>query len=473
MRRSATLDVRLGVVQVITTSVPGDYYSPWQTPNHQRSSGSGLVIEGNRILTNAHVIADARFIQVQKEFDPELYEASVQFVGHECDLAVLTVKDPAFFSGTRPLPIGDGVPPLKSAVTTFGYPLGGDRISVTEGVVSRVQIDRYVHSMKSSFLVVQTDAAINPGNSGGPVVQDGRVVGIAFQGLTEGENIGYFIPVPIIRHFLDDIADSNYDGFPAFGVYFGSLENEDYRASLGLAKGQTGIVITRVIPGGAADGLLREGDVLTRIDGVSVANDGTVSIRGKEDEGRILFTYLVSDKQMGDAVRLSVIRGGSAMDVELRASSTPVRIPWYNEYESPPRYVIYAGLVFQPLSRAYLQNWREWWYDADKRLLYYYYYHQEEDLHPERKEFVVLSRVLPDPVNAYLGSAAQRIVENINGRDIDSLADVVTALGESRGGFQVIRVEGFEKPIVLDVAEATARQPLILQKYRIAQDKRL
>jgi S1-C subfamily serine protease len=468
-----TLDVRRGVVQVLTASIPADYFNPWQSPNHERSSGSGVVIEGQRILTNAHVVADARFIQVQKEFDPRRYEASVEFIGHECDLAILRVKDPTFFTGTRAVPLGDGLPALKTAVATFGYPMGGDRISVTEGVVSRVQIDRYVHSLKSSFLVVQTDAAINPGNSGGPVIQDGLVVGIAFQGLSEGENIGYFIPVPIVRHFLTDIQDGSFDGFPGFGVYFGSLENEDYRAYLGMSADQTGIVITRVLDGSPASGLLREGDVLTHIDGIPVANDGTVSMRGQEDEGRILFTYLVSNKQMGEQVAVTILRDNTKVAMTLRAGAMPVRIPWYNEYETPPRYVIYAGLVFQPLSRSYLQNWKEWWYDADKRMLYYYSYHQVDQQWTERQEFVVLARILPDPVNTYVGFAAEKVVQTINGVPINRLEDVVTALQRPAGGFHVIQVEGFEKPVVLDAREADRAHPQILRNFRIAQDKRL
>jgi len=204
-----------------------------------------------------------------------------------------------------------------------------------------------------------------------------------------------------------------------------------------------------------------------------VANDGTVTLAGKEDEGRILFTYLVSNKQMGDPVTVTVLRGRESLEIMLKTGPMPVRIPWYNEYEAPPRYVIYAGLVFQPLSRAYLQNWREWWYDADKLLLYYYYFHQADNLRPERREFVVLSRVLPDTVNTYVAFAAERIVASINGRPINGLEDVFAALASPQGGFHFIRLEGFDKPVVIDAAEAARRHPEILKKFRILQDKRL
>ena len=109
--------------------------------------------------------------------------AIVEHIAHDCDLALLKVDDPAFFKDTKPLPLGE-IPELESSVTVIGYPIGGERISVTQGVVSRVDFRTYTHSVVDSHLTVQIDAAINPGNSGGPVVQAGKVVGIAFQGFS-------------------------------------------------------------------------------------------------------------------------------------------------------------------------------------------------------------------------------------------------------------------------------------------------
>jgi S1-C subfamily serine protease len=151
-------------------------------------------------------------VQVSRAYDPEKYMAYIEIVGHECDLAILRVKDKAFFEGLKPLSLGT-LPKLRDDVAVYGFPTGGDKISITEGVVSRIEIQPYAHSDRN-LLAVQIDAAINPGNSGGPVIQKGKIIGIAFQTNTEGENIGYMVPVPIIEHFLTDIEDGKYDGFP-------------------------------------------------------------------------------------------------------------------------------------------------------------------------------------------------------------------------------------------------------------------
>src|SRR4029077_15049312 len=115
------------------------------------------------------------------------------------------------FEGTTPLEIGE-LPNLQDVVVALGYPTGGDKLSITEGVVSRVEIIPYTQSARK-LLAVQIDAAINPGNSGGPILKNGKLVGIAMQVMTNSQNIGYMIPTPVINHFLDDFADNKYDGF--------------------------------------------------------------------------------------------------------------------------------------------------------------------------------------------------------------------------------------------------------------------
>ncbi|MBI5063183.1 MAG: trypsin-like peptidase domain-containing protein, partial [Desulfatitalea sp.] len=173
--------LRRSVVRIYTVAQTPDYTAPWDPGGSQEGWGSGFIISGQRILTNAHVVSNARFVTLEKENDARRYEARVKFIAHDCDLAMLEVVDPGFFQGTSALKLGD-VPALDSMVTVLGYPIGGDRLSVTRGVVSRIDYRGYAHSGVDSHLVVQIDAAINPGNSGGPVIQDSQLVGVAFQG---------------------------------------------------------------------------------------------------------------------------------------------------------------------------------------------------------------------------------------------------------------------------------------------------
>ncbi len=205
------------VIQIMTAGQQPVWDAPWRSESVRRSSGTGFVISRRRIITNAHVVSWARQILVRRYQDPKPYIAKVSFIAHDCDLAVLSVDDDSFFEGLEALPIGP-LPKVRSTVVTYGYPAGGEQISYTRGVVSRIEVQTYVHIGNRSMLVVQTDAAINPGNSGGPVIQDDQVVGVAFQGAGGLENTGYFIPTRVIQHFLTDIEDGGYHGFPQAGV---------------------------------------------------------------------------------------------------------------------------------------------------------------------------------------------------------------------------------------------------------------
>jgi S1-C subfamily serine protease len=191
------------VVRVYSTYQDPDYECPWQNVAPRGSSGSGVVVGPNHVLTGAHVVANATFVQVQKQSDPAKVTARVEAVSHDSDLALLRIDDKSFTRGIRPATIGD-LPSLREPVQVVGFPIGGEEVSITEGVVSRIEVQRYEHSQRY-LLAVTVDAAINEGNSGGPVFARNKVVGIAFQALPEAENIGEMVPAPIIRRFLDSV----------------------------------------------------------------------------------------------------------------------------------------------------------------------------------------------------------------------------------------------------------------------------
>ena len=256
-----------------------DWSLPWRQDAVEASLGSGFLIDGGRIVTNAHVVADAREVLVRRHDQANPYVATVEVGGNDCDLAVLTVvTDPAFAKGMKPLDFGD-LPRSGSRVLTYGFPLGGQEVSSTAGIVSRVESRGYVHSGVDSHLVVQTDAAINPGNSGGPVVQDGRVVGVAFQGYPGFDNMGFFIPVPVVRHFLEDLGRRRATTASRTRVCDrrSLLLSPAYRRERGLPEGKSGVVVELVGPGQhRRRRAARRATCSSRVDGQAVANDGTV-----------------------------------------------------------------------------------------------------------------------------------------------------------------------------------------------------
>jgi len=457
--------VRKSLVRVSTTAVMPDYRQPWIAGRPSGGVGAGFVISGNRILTNAHVVSNARFLAVEKDGDPNRWVAGVRFVAHDADLAILEVKEARFFDGMHPLEFG-GIPALDSTVAAYGYPIGGERLSITRGVVSRIDFQLYSHSAADSHLAIQIDAAINPGNSGGPVLQDGKVVGVAFQGYSGdvAQNTGYMIPVPVVKRFLKDIEDGRYDRYVDLAISYFPLLNPAQRRSLGLPDDGHGVLVTSVYPKGSCDGVLEKGDVLLAIDGHRVDSDGFVELEGE----RVELPEIVERKFLDEPVRFRVRRAGAETEVEARLKpATPFMIQ-AKRYDTPPRYAMLAGLLFQPLDREFLEAWRP----EDLRVRYTYDAFVSERIYVERPEVVVLSAVLPDPVNTYLAPYAGGIVDEINGRKIRSLADVAEAI-DAKPEHHVIRLLGEGRPLVIEQALVGEAADRIRTRYQIPADRNL
>ncbi len=191
------IDVSRSVVRVLATQRRPDLHRPWTHIPQRDVNGSGVVVEGRRILTNAQVVKYASRILVEPDHTGEKLTATVEFLADDMDLAVLKLEDPVFFDNHPPLPRHAGLPKVKDTLLAYGYPLGGDNLSITRGIVSRIEFEEYYYGTMG--LRIQVNAAINSGNSGGPALIDDRMIGIIFNRLDESDNIGYIIPIEEIE----------------------------------------------------------------------------------------------------------------------------------------------------------------------------------------------------------------------------------------------------------------------------------
>src|SRR5690349_3105406 len=269
-------EVRDLVVKIHTTRRDPDLTRPWTKQNPVNVSGSGIVIQGKRILTNAHVVQNASQIYVQPNQSAEKLAAHVVVIAEPIDLAILSVEDESFFDKHAYLQFAEDLPKVKDAVSVYGFPSGGTELSVTEGIVSRIEFTGYYQFTHG--LRIQVDAALNPGNSGGPVVSHGKLVGIVFSNIPNAQSIGYVIPIEEVRLFLDDIADGAYDGKPQLHDRFQTVENDALRKRLGLPKGVGGLMVAEPYRSDP-NYPLKEWDVITAIGGKTIDSDGKVSVR--------------------------------------------------------------------------------------------------------------------------------------------------------------------------------------------------
>jgi S1-C subfamily serine protease len=462
----ASEEIKDAIVKIYTSSSQPDYYNPWTMMSSMQGTGSGCVIEGRKILSNAHVVGYQTFVQVRKHGDARRYPARVVSVSHEADLAILTVDDPDFFNDVTPLELGE-LPESQDEVLVYGFPLGGDTLSITKGVMSRIEHQTYSHS-SADLLAGQIDAAINPGNSGGPVMKDDKLVGVVMQGYTQAENIGYMVPVNVIRHFFRDIEDGKLNGIPSLGVIMQNLENPALKRRCGMDEDQTGLLVNHVVVGSPAENVLQVGDVVLSVEGNAIADDGTVEFRPRQ---RTSAAYFIESKQVGEKLNLEIWRDGSVQPVTIvlnRPSSEDMLIP-LDEYDVLPSYYIYGGAVFSPLTKNLLKRWGGNWYRSAPLELVALL----SDNIPEQadQQVVMVLKFLPADVNQGYHQIAYWIVEEVNGQKIHNMKELIERI-EAEDGSEFVELKSANSNvIVLDRKLAKESHQQILDIYRIAADR--
>ncbi len=445
------------IVQIYTVSRDPYYMNPWVTLPENRVVGSGFIISGKRILTNAHVVANHRYIEIRNARDSKKYRARVLYMSHEADLALLTVDDHIFFSDIRPLII-DSLPDVQQKVQVYGFP-EGETLTITDGIFSGLGHLHYTHSSQS-MLAGEIRSDIKIGYSGGPVIFREKVIGVIMQANRSG-SIAHMVPGPVVKHFLSDVSDGKYDGFPDIGLITENPDNEETEKLCLLEGNRTGAVVKHVITGSPAEGIIRKGDVLTSINGYPVNDDGTIELA---PETSTHFKCAVQMNQLGEIIEAEIMRDRSLLTVSLKLDKTgeAFQLVSRKHYDRQPTYFIYGGIIFIPLTINYLSESR----DVPEELI------EEMSKWPttERKEVVLALEVLPAEVNSGYHKINNRIITEINGRTftdfynffelVSSTADPYLAFGSS-SGYMII--------IDRQLAEESHKQ--ILDTYHIRADR--
>ncbi len=455
-----------GIVNIDVSVLMPDYREPWNAGQPSGGSGTGFLIGKNRFLTNAHVVSNATRILIRTTNDPEPHAAKIVHIAHDCDLALVEAEDASHFEKLKPLDFGS-IPQLNTEVIAIGYPIGGDRISVTRGVISRIDFRPYSHTSVDSHLAIQVDAAINPGNSGGPVMQSGKVVGVAFQGFSGrvAQNVGYMIPVPVIKRFLKDIEDGRYDHYVDLAASDFPIENPAQAKALGINGDGVGVLVGDVEPQGSVAEILKIGDVILSIDDNPVMNNGLVRFEGELMD----MNEIVERKFAGDTIKVKYLHEGKKQEATVTLKRFDPYVRLGAQYNQRPRYIVNAGLVFQPLDRNLVDAHQI----RDDTVSYVFDNFLTDKLYVERPEPVVLTNVLPDEVNTWITPYAHSIVDEINGVKIRSLKDVQTALAKKEKPFIEISLLEKNRPLVLKRELAEAAHKRIMQNYNIQEDSYL
>jgi S1-C subfamily serine protease len=490
-----------GVVQVFLQSVEPSFVQPWTKDMPESSTGTGFVIDLHLrlIATNAHCCEFARTILLRKNGDHDQYEAQLLTISHQVDIAILTVPNDKFWDGAVAIPFGE-LCRMQQTVNVIGYPIGGETISITRGVVSRIDWIGYAQSGGEGHLGVQVDAAINPGNSGGPAVSNGKLVGIAFQGMNneEAANVGYIIPVTVLARVLDDFKESATAAgisfptesahskhskpfvwpstkkpniplvilrrFARFLPRIQEAESPYLRKAVQLPDHMSGVVVRSIPETSNLCKVLHNNDVLVAVDGVSIGNEGRVTCPPLQP---LDFQYLISSKLVGEPITFSIYRKGHPMEVTSTAENPPHRIPLISK-DPFVSYVMFAGLVFSPLSNdaAIAENEIEdFIMKKEAELLLAV---KKKAYTHVGQQCVVLTSILPHGITiGYQRIQPMVPLFKIDDHEIDNITDVAKSIANARGPLITLEFCN-DDVIVLPLREAVAATAEIQEDFGMA-----
>ena len=458
-----------GVVGLLVSHQDYDADRPWVKRSPATRYCQAAVVEGPYLLTSAQMVAGATMVEAEREGRPPRAPARVVHQDRELNLALLAVDQPGFFDGLRPLPLAAATP-TGGTVDTVRWRAQQFEIAATR--VKRMVVGEvYFGRLRHAFLLGQTD--LTDGGWAEPVIAGDQLVGIASG---QEEHTAWVIPAEVLSAYLAQARDpASYRGFAV--VRFAWQWNMDPALSawLGQEGPQQGVIVRGVPRGSTGYGVLRNRDILLSLDGHAI--DSTGYYRHPRF-GRLEYTNIVFDGHVvGDVIPAQVLREGRTidLDLELRGYSNAMDLIPLRRGNEPPPYAIAGGLVFIELDGDYLRTWgKEWWNHAPIRLVSPFYL-QEGAQQPERRRFILLSHVLPSAFTLGYQDCKDLPVHRIDGKDVDSIPDVVEAFASATGPF--VRVEFYPNDVradlVLDRAQLEDATRRILDDYGIPARHRL
>lgn len=421
--------LRKSVINIKVRQESRDPSTPWKRESPQEFGGSGVVIAPGKILTNAHVVEQASEILLETNQTSLPIQAELVGIDKTRDLALLSTTDEAFIAAHPPIPVLEGLPKEGSRVVVMGYPLGGEQLSTTSGVISRIEWSDIGMSSEPGMRV-QVDAAINFGNSGGPAFVDGKVAGLAFSGMDNSmaDNIAYLLATEEVRRFLDEIEQSKVDGNTVIGIETQTLENPALRTKLGASADVSGVVVID-----QKGGPLQAWDILTKINGYSIDNKGQITIEGDRKVamgcavGRFVPT---ADKK---TISVEYVRDGKSATAEIPAFTRATRtIGSYADGNYP--YLVYGPLVFSPLHMDLLRMTGGWMMYSEGPVS-----SAVTDERPSggKQVVAVASPLLSHPVGRGYEVNPGQSVKSVNGKTFANFAEFVQLLNDLKDEYVV------------------------------------
>ena len=388
--------LRAALVKVYVETQGWPISAPWQKGAPRSRVQRGVVVRPGLVLTPATGIANHIMIEVSEANSARRFPASLVRVNYGADLAVIKIEDPSLSERLKPLELHE---PITIDDEFTVWQLGGsDLVERFTGHVQKV----YTQTPR---LMLNVKTTLADSGNGQPVIVDGKLAGLVNQTRASRQE-AQVIAVETINHFLTDMEEGEYVGWPGRGLWTQNLLRDDLREFHLVPDDAHGVVVSRVIEGKTGSGGVVDGDVITHLSGFDLDDEGKYldPVHGRLHMSNLLYCQPYA----GDKLKAKILRQGKPLAVEIPVPAWPLpeqRVP-ANYYDRRPPYILVAGLVVLELSRysqvgdSQLRQFQKtvWW-----------------DPPTARKRIVYASHVLPDPANKGLDAISRIAILTVNG----------------------------------------------------------
>jgi len=443
-----------------------DPFMPWQKTRSADRLGYGAVVAPGRVLTTEHLVRNSTLIELQLPRSGRKIPAGVLAVDPQFNLALLNVPNNGLQGIEGALAVA-GAAGRRQTVTILQLD-STQEIQSGKGEIIQVSNEKLPNAPYASLaFTLLTD--LNVHGEGAPVIRNGKLVGLMMS-YTQGTRTGKLVPYPVIRRFLDDAMDPPYVGAATAGFLWAPLVDPVKRAWLGVPDEGGGVQVLSCIPRSGAAAVLQSNDVILSLGGAKLDPLGYYQ---DADFGRLSLSYLIKGRRVpGEMLTAAIVRNGQRMNAPVTLShlaDEEALIPENAEGRRPP-YLVTGGLFLRELTGRYIRSLGSRWDDILPASVVQTYLTRRTAPQEPGDRVVMLSGVLPHPVNVGYQHLGNRVVEKVNGREVRNMADVFRAV-DTAGGLHRVSLRNFGVDLVLDRAVLPQADAEIAASYGIAEPR--
>lgn len=457
--------MKKSLVYLSVSAYSYEMLQPWRSANLVEKNGYACAVGPYEVLTTSLNLSDAALIRARVYGQNEYISATVKVIDYECNLCLLELDKEMMTEPLVPITF-NGEYEKGAEVESFWLSPGGDLIE-GRGYLDRAVVNKSPSSY-AEFLDYVAASTMTESGKGRLFCKEGKPIGIACWANSDQQETG-ITPPEVINHFLKDVSDGDYSGFGSAGFSTQALLDPTMRKYLGMNKDiKYGVYVRKVHKlGTGGDEVLQDGDCLLAIDGKEIDSRGRYMHPVYE---RISYNHIITSHDIGDTMTMTIFRDGKEVELEvlvINFKASDMLVPYY-EYGKNPEYIVTGGYVIQKVTRDYLQIWGENWAGKVPPHLYHYYRGNAFNPTDKRKEIVLLSYVLPAPINLGYQSLGRLIISKFNGMEIGQLSDILTAQKlNPESKFDIIEFEQDTPTVVIPRQQLKMADDLINQTYGI------